>query len=68
MEPGSVLQAMKSTSAFGTITMPQQISCVCINSGKHCESTKSLSVDNLQAVHHVDTTDYCTDAVAAGFH
>ena len=32
-----------------------------------CESTKSLSVDNLQAVHHVDITDYSAGAVAWGF-
>ncbi len=31
-----------------------------------CESTKSLSVDNLQAVHHVDITDYSMGAVASG--
>ena len=31
----------------------------CKNLGKQCESTKLLSVDSLQAVHHVDITDYC---------
>lgn len=32
-----------------------------------CESTKSLSVDGLQAVHHVDITNYSPGAAASGF-
>ena len=64
-DPGSAMQAMKST-AVGEITVPQQKKPVWMYKFRQtlCKSTKSLSVDNLQAVHHVDITDYSLGAVA----
>lgn len=63
------MQAIKSTIAFGEIKAPQQRArsdLQHIFRQTLCESTKSLSVNNLQAVHHVDITDYSLGAVASG--